>query len=73
MNEATDGLHNLCEKTGETLVGVGRKSRLMAQSAWQKARVKARVADEYVHGSPWTLIGAAALIAAAVGYVLGRR
>jgi ElaB/YqjD/DUF883 family membrane-anchored ribosome-binding protein len=73
MNEATQELRAVCDKTGETLAGFGRKSQAMAQSAWYRARITARAADDYVHDSPWALIGAAALVAATVGYVLGRR
>jgi ElaB/YqjD/DUF883 family membrane-anchored ribosome-binding protein len=29
--------------------------------------------DDYVHGSPWTAIGVAALAGVAVGYLLARR
>lgn len=73
MNEATQQLEGVCDKARETLAGIGRKSQAMAQSAWDRARIRARATDDYLHDSPWTLIGAAALVAAAVGYVLGRR
>jgi ElaB/YqjD/DUF883 family membrane-anchored ribosome-binding protein len=73
MNEVTQQLRGVCPKASETLTGFGRKTQAMADSAWNKARNTARAADDYVHDSPWRLIGAAALVAAAVGYVLGRR
>lgn len=37
------------------------------------ARAAARGADDYVHDSPWSCIGAAALICLAIGFVPGRR
>ena len=73
MNEATQQLPGVCSNASERLTDLRRKSQAMAQSAWDKTRNTARAADDYVHDSPWRLIGAAALVAAAVGYVLGRR
>jgi ElaB/YqjD/DUF883 family membrane-anchored ribosome-binding protein len=72
MNEATQELPDVCGKASERLTGFGRKGQAIAETAWHKARDKAQAADDYVHDSPWRLIGAAALVAAAVGYVLGR-
>jgi ElaB/YqjD/DUF883 family membrane-anchored ribosome-binding protein len=73
MNEATQELRGVCDRTTRTLAGLRRTARAIAQSASDKARITARAADHYVHDSPWSLIGAAALVAAALGYVLGRR
>jgi ElaB/YqjD/DUF883 family membrane-anchored ribosome-binding protein len=73
MNETTHQLAGVCREASARLTGFGRKTQAVAESAWNKARTTARATDEYVHDSPWTLIGAAALVAAAVGYVLGRR
>jgi len=73
MNEATQQLLDVCDRTTEALADVGRKSHTITRSAWAKAHSTARAADDYVHHSPWTLIGAAALVAVAVGYVVGRR
>jgi ElaB/YqjD/DUF883 family membrane-anchored ribosome-binding protein len=73
MNEATQQLSGVCQEASERLTGFGRKTQAVAESAWNKARNTARAADDYAHDSPWPLIGAAALVAAAVGYVLGRQ
>jgi len=73
MNEATQQLLDVCDRTTEALADVGRKSQTITRSAWAKAHSTARAADDYVHHSPWTLNGAAALVAVAVGYVVGRR
>jgi ElaB/YqjD/DUF883 family membrane-anchored ribosome-binding protein len=73
MNEATQQLPGVCREASERLTRFGRKTQALAESALNKARHTVRAADDYVHDSPWALIGAAALVAAAVGYVLGRR
>jgi ElaB/YqjD/DUF883 family membrane-anchored ribosome-binding protein len=73
MNEATQQLAGVCQEASERLTGFGRKTQAVAESALNEARNTARAADDYVHDSPWPLIGAAALVAAALGYVLGRR
>jgi ElaB/YqjD/DUF883 family membrane-anchored ribosome-binding protein len=73
MNEATQQLQETCEKAAQTLSEVARQTEVLTHSAWRNARAAARAADQYVHRSPWALIGAAALVAAAVGYVFGRR
>jgi ElaB/YqjD/DUF883 family membrane-anchored ribosome-binding protein len=44
--------------------------RSIQDSAVQKTRETARVADEYVHENPWPLIGAAALVGFVVGYLV---
>jgi len=73
MNEATQRLPGVCANASERLTDLRRKSQAMAQLSWDRTRNTARAADDYVHDSPWRLIGAAALVAAEVGYVLGRR
>ena len=55
------------------LTDVRRSSRAAAQAVVDRTRIAARATDEYVHDSPWVLIGASALLAAAVGYLIGRR
>jgi ElaB/YqjD/DUF883 family membrane-anchored ribosome-binding protein len=72
MNEATQ-FPGVCRRATEALAGMGSRSQAMARSAIEKARTTARATDDYVHGSPWILIGIATLIAAAAAYVLGRR
>jgi ElaB/YqjD/DUF883 family membrane-anchored ribosome-binding protein len=73
MNEAMQQPPGVCAKASEGLTGFGRKTQAMTEWAWNKARNAARTADHHAHDSPWPLIGAAALLAAAAGYVLGRR
>jgi ElaB/YqjD/DUF883 family membrane-anchored ribosome-binding protein len=73
MNGATQQLQEICEKATHTLSHVTGKTEVLAQSARRNARETARAVSEYVHRSPWTFIGAAALVAAAIGYFLRRR
>jgi ElaB/YqjD/DUF883 family membrane-anchored ribosome-binding protein len=39
----------------------------------QPVMKKARQADDYVHGSPWTVIGAAAVLGMLIGFLAAKR
>jgi ElaB/YqjD/DUF883 family membrane-anchored ribosome-binding protein len=39
----------------------------------QPVMKKARQADDYVHGSPWTVIGAAAVLGLLIGFLAAKR
>lgn len=39
----------------------------------EKSRHTARVADDYVHESPWTAIGVAAAVGVLIGWLIDRR
>ncbi len=47
------------------------KARLAEVS--QPVMKKARQADDYVHGSPWTVIGAAAVVGLLIGFLAAKR
>lgn len=51
------------------------KTRLLDASrpAVDMARRSAAAADGYVHGNPWTVIGAAAVVGALIGFLAARR
>jgi ElaB/YqjD/DUF883 family membrane-anchored ribosome-binding protein len=55
------------EKLGSATV------RLAFQPAVDKARKTAAAADEYVHDSPWTMIGIAAAAGLLIGFLASRR
>ncbi len=44
-----------------------------AQTVQRQARHTAETTDDYVRASPWQAVGIAALVGAALGYVVGRR
>lgn len=53
----------------------GAKARLVDASrpAVDVARKSAAAADGYVHGHPWAVIGAAAVVGALIGFLAARR
>lgn len=68
-----DGVTSAREKTRATIAEVQTKISGAKQAAVDKMHEGARAADDYVHASPWASIGAAALIGAVIGFILGRR
>jgi ElaB/YqjD/DUF883 family membrane-anchored ribosome-binding protein len=44
-----------------------------AEAAVETVRATARATDEYVHKTPWPVIGAAVVVALGIGFLLGRR
>jgi len=49
----------------------GAKARILDLS--EPVTVKAKQANDYVHGSPWPVIGAAAAIGILIGFLASRR
>jgi len=50
-----------------------RRAKATLADASQPVVAKARQADHYVHGSPWTAIGAAVALGAVVGFLVAKR
>ena len=67
--QSADKIVNAREKARFAL---GRMEEKIA-AAQTAARIAATATDSYVRNSPWRSIGAAALLALAVGFLLGRR
>jgi ElaB/YqjD/DUF883 family membrane-anchored ribosome-binding protein len=68
-----DSVTSAREKTRATIADMQTKLSEAKQAAVDKVQEGARAADDYVHDSPWASIGAAALIGAVIGFILGRR
>ena len=51
----------------------GARETIIHAAPVEKARAGVRAVDDYVHKSPWSLIGGVAVIALAVGLLLRRR
>lgn len=51
------------------------KSRMAEAEAavLAKSRATAKATDDYVHESPWQVIGVAAVLSLAIGWLIGRR
>ena len=71
--QSAEGIASGREKARATLANVQAGISAAQRAAVQKACGTARAADDYVHDSPWPFIGAAVLVGAAIGFVLGRR
>ena len=50
-----------------------RRAKATLADASQPVFEKARQADDYVHGSPWTVIGVAAAIGILIGFLAAKR
>lgn len=50
-----------------------KRARATLADASQPVLAKARQADAYVHGNPWTVIGVAAAVGLVVGFLATRR
>jgi len=60
------------EQAEETAQNLQEKARRWQERAAEGARRAARTANDYVEENPWQIIGAVALVALAVGILLGR-
>ena len=60
------------EQASETAEELQDKARRWQQRAAESARRAAHTANDYVEENPWQIIGAVALVALAVGILLGR-
>jgi ElaB/YqjD/DUF883 family membrane-anchored ribosome-binding protein len=68
-NASADGYAAARAKFAEQVTSV--KTRLAEAS--RPVMKKARQADEYVHGNPWTVIGAAAALGLLIGFLARKR
>lgn len=63
----------LRSKAVESLGAMKSKLGDAEQKMVEKTKEAAKATDEYVHEKPWRSIGAAAGVALALGFILGRR
>lgn len=63
----------LREKLDDGLYNVRKATVRIAQDAAYKAKEGAQTANQYAHDEPWQLAGAAVVVGAIIGFVLGRR
>ena len=68
-----DGLAVAQAKIEEKLGSVRARLTDASQAAVDKARKTAAAADDYVHASPWTVIGVAAAAGILIGFLAARR
>jgi ElaB/YqjD/DUF883 family membrane-anchored ribosome-binding protein len=68
-NASEDSYAAARAKFAEQLTSVKAKLTEVSQPVMQKARQ----ADDYVHGSPWTAIGAAAVLGVLIGFLAAKR
>jgi ElaB/YqjD/DUF883 family membrane-anchored ribosome-binding protein len=78
MNDVTENLVETSSCGAEALnkaraALAGARETLIHAAPVEKARAGMRAMDDYVHKSPWSLIGGVAVIAIAVGLLLRRR
>lgn len=82
--DTQDLIKATAEQSGEKIAVAREKARVglahaqanmaAAQTALaERAKEAARVTHDYVHEHPWSTVGAAALLAFAIGYIAGRR
>ena len=64
-----DGYVAARAKFAEQVTSVKAKLAQVSQPVMKKARQ----ADDYVHGSPWTVIGAAAVVGLLIGFLAAKR
>jgi len=70
---STERLASAGERARAALARVQDGLSAAQRAAVGKARAQTQAADDYVHDSPWRFIGAAALLGAAVAFLLTRR
>ena len=84
MADADEIIKAMASATGEKAVELADKLRINMRNAKDKmadmqvlvadkARVAARVTDDYVHDNPWQAVGIAAGVGLLLGLLLGRR
>ena len=71
--QSADTIVSAREKARAAVGRMEEKIAAAQAAAVEKARISAAATNDYVHDSPWRSIGAAALLALAVGFLLGRR
>ena len=84
MADADDIVKAMASATGEKAVELADKLRINMRSAKEKladiqvvvadkAKIAARVPDEYVHDNPWQAVGIAAGLGFVIGLLINRR
>lgn len=77
MNKIERAMENNLEKLSDELSSnlKAAKTRMSEAEAQmrEKTRATAKATDDYVHESPWQVIGVAAALSLAIGWFLGRR
>ncbi len=84
MADADDIVKAMASATGEKAVELADKLRINMRSAKEKmadiqvvvadkAKIAARVTDDYVHDNPWQAVGIAAGLGFVIGLLINRR
>ncbi len=84
MADADEIVKAMASATGEKAVELADKLRINMRNAKDKladvqvavadkAKVAARVTDDYVHDNPWQAVGIAAGVGLLLGLLIGRR
>lgn len=84
MADADEIVKAMASATGEKAVELADKLRINMRNAkdkmadmqvlvTDKAKVAARVTDDYVHDNPWQAVGIAAGVGLLLGLLIGRR
>jgi len=71
-NDLTEKSQEWPQQAQETAQELRDKARRWQERATEGARRAARTANDYVEENPWQIIGAVALVALALGILLGR-
>jgi len=71
-NDLTQKSQEWQERASEAADEIQDKARRWQDRAAEGARRAARTANDYVGENPWQIIGSVALVALAVGILLGR-
>jgi ElaB/YqjD/DUF883 family membrane-anchored ribosome-binding protein len=71
-NDLTDKAQEWQEQARETADELQDKARRWQERATEGAKKAAQTAGDYVEENPWQIIGAVALVALAIGILLGR-
>mgnify|MGYP006783711907 CR=1 FL=1 len=72
-NESGERAKDLRSQVEAKLLAAKLRLQEIEGEAVDRARVAARITDEYVHDNPWQAIGVAAVLGFAVGLLMNRR
>lgn len=72
-NVSGAGIAAVRDRLDEKLSSARARLAVASRPAVDMARRSAAAADGYVHGNPWVVIGAAAVIGALIGFLASRR
>jgi len=73
QREAEQTSENIKSKAQETVRDFREAAADWQKRAMETTRRAARAADDYVHNSPWKVLGPTALGCFLLGYIIGRR